>query len=238
VLLLLAGCGSAAHEAGPRLSTVCGLPPAGLTTHAEWLKTSDGVRLYAITAGTSDTTLVLAHESGDIGVCGWLLAMTYLEKHGVRTLAFNFRGVSPSGSSKNPNDLAPDLQAAIDAARTKHVFLMGASKGGAASMANGWKLKGLDGLVNLSGEQTLPASGLDAIGNVGKLRVPFLVIASQDDGYLTGAQARQLVARAGSSDKSAVVFPGTYHGWDLLDLAPFRAKVYATLLGWLRRHSG
>jgi pimeloyl-ACP methyl ester carboxylesterase len=222
------------------VSQYCGAPPGGLNVATEWLRTSDGVRLWAATAGQGDTTLVLAHESGGAGLCGWLPAMAKLSKDDIHTVAFDFRGVSPSDIPRAEakfDDLAPDLQAAIDAAGTKHVFLMGASMGGAASMANAWQLKGLDGLVNLSGEQSIPLRHLDAIGNIGKLRVPFLVIASKDDGYLTGAQARQLVARAGSADKKAVVFPGTNHGWDLLDVAPFRARVYATLLGWLRSHS-
>ena len=197
------------------------------------------MRLYAVTAGRGDTTLVLAHESG-AGLCGWLPAMAYLARHGVRTLAFDFRGYPPSGSPAfgRLNELAPDLQAAIDGAGTKHVFLMGASMGGAAAVADGYELRGLDGLISLSGEQRLPGRNLDALANAPKLKTPFLVIASADDGYLTGTQARQLVARAGSTDKRAVVFPGTYHGWDLLDLAPFRARVYATLLAWLRGHGG
>jgi alpha-beta hydrolase superfamily lysophospholipase len=184
---------------------------------------------------------VLAHESGGAGLCGWLQAMRHLASHGVRTLAFNFRGYAPSDVPASPAKLgafAPDLQAAVDAANTKHVFLMGASMGGAASMTYASKLKGLDGLVNLSGEQKLSNNNLDAIDNIGKLRVPFLVIASNDDGYLTGAEARQLVARAGSADKRAVVFPGTYHGWDILDSSPSSAKAYATLLGWLHSHGG
>lgn len=163
--------------------------------------------------------------------------MAYLANHGVRTLAFDFRGVAPSDPTAS-TDFAPDLQAAIDAAGTKHVFLLGASLGGAAAMTYGWKLKGLDGLIDLSGEQKLPNANLDAIDSVGKLRVPFLVLASNDDGYLTGAEARQLVARVGSSDKRAVVFPGTYHGWDLLDDSPSRAKAWAVLLAWLRGHGG
>jgi pimeloyl-ACP methyl ester carboxylesterase len=231
--LLLTACGSSHHVSGPPApkASYCGGLPSGFAATTDWLKTSDGVRLWSATAGSGSTTLVLAHESGGIGLCGWLPAMAYLAKHGVRTLAFNFRGVAPSDVTAS-TDYEPDLQAAIDAAGTKHVFLMGASMGGAAAMTYGSRLKGLDGLINLSGEQRISNGNLDAIDNVGKLRIPFLVLASNDDGYLTGAQARQLVARAGSSDKKAVVFPGANHGWDLLD-----ARVYATLLGWLRRHS-
>jgi hypothetical protein len=31
------------------------------------------------------------------------------------------------------------------------------------------------------------------------------------------------------------VFPGGYHGWDLLDVAPYRARVKALILGFITR---
>ena len=104
-------------------------------------------------------------------------------------------------------------------------------------MANGWKLKGLDGLINLSGEQRLPLRNLDAIDNLGKLRVPFLIVSSKDDGYLPVKQAEQLAQHSGSDDTELITYSGAYHGWDLLNVAPFRARVKSQLLLWLRDHS-
>jgi pimeloyl-ACP methyl ester carboxylesterase len=239
----LAGCGghAAAHrQAGPALATVCGSTPTGLKATTSWLQTSDGVRVFAAEAGSGTTAVVLAHESPG-GLCGWLPAMRHFEANGIRTLAFDFRGFSPSDSpplSKYDN-LAPDLQAAVDAVRADgatKVVVMGASFGGAATLTEGWKLHGVDSIISLSGELNLPARNLDALQAVPKLRVPLLVIASRDDPYLDASDARKLMRAAGSTDQQLIVYPGVYHGWDLLDLAPFRARVWAALGHWIADH--
>ena len=238
---MLAGCG-AHHAAGPPsppVSRYCGTPPGGLQVATEWLRTRDGVRLYTATAGKGDTTLVLAHESGGVGLCGWLPVMAHLAQHGIHTVAFDFRGVSPSDIPRSEakfQNLGPDLQAAIDAAGTKHVFLMGASMGGAAAITFGPALHGIDGIVNLSGELNLPTSHLDAIANASKLRVPLLIVASRDDPYLDASDAGKLSRVSGSSDTKLILLPGRYHGWDMLDIAPMRKQLWAQILAWVAAH--
>jgi hypothetical protein len=37
-----------------------------------------------------------------------------------------------------------------------------------------------------------------------------------------------------SKGSKVVIFPGGYHGWDLLYLAPYRAKVAALVNGFVR----
>jgi dienelactone hydrolase len=238
-VLLLAGCGG--HAAGkasgpppPSLVSVCGSVPAGLHADVAWLETSDGVRLYTAAAGSGDRVVVLAHESGGQGLCGWLPTMKLLAAHGFRAFAFDFRTYYPSQIPPERKQLAwrNDLQAAIDEAGGKHTALMGASFGGAAVVAYAPDLRGVDAVVSVSGEQQLPNPHIDAIGNVGRLRVPLLVLASRLDGYLDTEEARQLVRRAGSSDKSVVLYPGTLHGWDILDARPAARRV---LLAWLTR---
>jgi pimeloyl-ACP methyl ester carboxylesterase len=58
--------------------------------------------------------------------------------HGLRVLAFDFRGFPPPASAPNrsADDFAPDLEAAIDAStRTaRKVFVVGAPFGGAATL--------------------------------------------------------------------------------------------------------
>jgi alpha-beta hydrolase superfamily lysophospholipase len=210
--------------------------------HADtsWLRTSDGVRLFAFSSGSGSTGVVLAHESPG-GVCGWLPAVSNFTANGVRVLAFDFRGFPPSAvpPSGKLDDFAPDLQAAVDALHAdgaKKVFVVGASFGGAAALSEGAKLHGVAGFVSLSGELGLPASGIDALGHVPRLRAPLLVLASRKDYFLTGAAARQLVHAAGSADKQLTVYPGFYHGWDLLERAPFARRVWSRLLGWVAAH--
>jgi alpha-beta hydrolase superfamily lysophospholipase len=242
-VLALAGCGGSGgskhHVSLPKLtpvSSVCGNPPSGIELTASWLVTSDGQPIYSVTGGSGDSTVVLAHESGGIGLCGWYPTIQLLVAHGFRVLAFDFRGIYPSPLSPRAteNDWGRDIFAAVAAAKAKHVFLMGASFGGAASMEYAPDVKGLDGLINLSGELRLPASHIDAIDNVSKLRVPFLVVASRSDAYLDAEDARKLIDRAGSSDKQLALYRGRAHGWDILAEQPTARRL---LLRWLTQRS-
>lgn len=191
VVLIAAGCGGhaaskVAEPPPPSLTSVCGGVPAGLHAQVSWLETGDGVRLYAASAGSGDRAVVLAHESGGAGLCGWLETMKLLAAHGFRTLAFDFRGTYPSQipPARKSFDWRDDLQAALDAAGGKHAALVGASFGGAAAVAY-----------------------------------------APDT-----ADARRLVRRAGSKDKTVVLYPGTLHGWDILTSRPEARQL---LVRWL-----
>ena len=192
------------------------------------------MRLYSASAGSGDTAVVLAHESGGIGLCGWLPTMRYLARHGLRVLAFDFRGVYPSVLPPASKQYAwgRDLQAAVDAADAKHVFLAGASFGGAAVVAYGADLRGVDGIASFSGELDLPRPQIHALRNAPRLRVPLLVVASRVDGYLDTEDARRLVRAAGSRDKTLYLFPGKLHGWDILDARPQARRDF---LNWITR---
>jgi alpha-beta hydrolase superfamily lysophospholipase len=245
--LAAAGCGSA-HESAKHyppatpVATVCGPLPAGLKASAFWLRTSDGLRLYATSAGSGPHAVVLVHESGGASLCGWLQTMAWLGQNGFRAVALDLRGFPPSAqpSAAAYHRYGLDLQAAVDAAHglgSKSVIVLGASMGGAAAIVEAPKLNGIDGVISLSGELNLPTSELDALAAAPHLRQPLLVLASQDDGYLDGADAHRLVRAAGSLDKMVHVYPGADHGWGLLALAPENTKVKATLLHWLRSHA-
>jgi alpha-beta hydrolase superfamily lysophospholipase len=67
--------------------------------------------------------------------------------------------------------------------------------------------------------------------------VPFLFVGSEADGYVLGSAGRRLTRAVASKDKQALIFPSNYHGWDLLDAAPYRARVKSLLLAWLEQHS-
>jgi alpha-beta hydrolase superfamily lysophospholipase len=166
--------------------------------------------------------------------------MRWLTENGVRAVAINLRGYPPSGtpSLASYHHYGEDIQAAVDAAHTlgaKDVFVLGASLGGAATVAEAPKLKDVAGVISLSGELELPTAELDAIGAAPKITVPFLFVGSAADGYVLGPDARRLTRAVGSKDKQVHIFAGGYHGWDLLDVAPYRARVKALLLRWLRQ---
>jgi alpha-beta hydrolase superfamily lysophospholipase len=240
--LALAGCGGGRHAArptGPPASRFCSGIPRTLELRPSWLRTSDRVRLYAVEAGAGSIGVVLAHESPG-GLCGWLPAMPTFTRSGLRVLAFDFRGFPPSGSpqDRRAEDFAPDLQAAVDALHadgSTKVFVLGASFGGAAMLSAAPRLHRVAGFVNLSGELDLATIG-NVLPAVRRLRAPLLVLASRHDYYLDAPDARRLVRAAGSADKQLTLYPGSYHGWDLLELAPFKRRVWSRLLRWLDTH--
>jgi dienelactone hydrolase len=123
------------------------------------------------------------------------------------------------------------------------VFLLGASFGGITSMVAGSRLGSkVAGVISVSGEKYLanrcgPSSELDALSAVARLRVPFLILGSRDDGYLPPSDARALERRAASAHKELDLFPGAYHGWDILDVAPYRARANRIVVTFLRRYS-
>jgi dienelactone hydrolase len=106
--------------------------------------------------------------------------------------------------------------------------------GGAATVAEAPKLKDVAGVISLSGELDLPTSELDAIGAAPSIEVPFLFVGSEADGYVLGSDARRLTRAVGSKDKQVRIFEGGYHGWDLLDVAPYRARVKSLIVDWIR----
>jgi dienelactone hydrolase len=237
LFVLLAGCGGggtkSSADKGPSVATECGDLPDGLETHGLWLHTSDGVRLYAATTGDGKKAVVLLHES-PANLCGWLDTMKLLADHGFRALAIDFRGWGRSTVDRSKGlSVRPDIEAAVDEAKAEgsdEVFLMGASYGGAAELTYGPDV-GVDGIVSLSGELKLPY--LNAIGAVPRLKAPLLVLAGRTDGAANAADAHKLIQAAGSSDKRAEVFPGAYHGWALLDDAPYGPRAQKLVLDWL-----
>lgn len=229
----------AGHAAGspPSLVAACG-NGAGITARPLWLTTADGVRLYAVEAGEGPTTAVLAHQGGS-DLCEELPFAKKLLAAGLRVLAFDFRG---NGRSERPAEntlgLGRDLAAAVVRSRqqgAKHVFLIGASMGGAAVVQNGAGLR-VDGLVSLSGTRLWPGYGINKPGP-GALRAPFLYLGSRSDSRAPLDEARAVFRRVGSSDKRAVYYQGSRHGWDLVQTAPFAARTRALIRDWIEARS-
>src|SRR5947208_2612198 len=125
-----------------------------------------------------------------------------------------------------------DARAAVARARADgahHVFLVGASFGGVVALTYGVRLP-LAGVISMSGETSLFA--MNAVRGVARLRTPLLILGSRQDYYLTVPEARQLLRRAGSKDKRLALFAGGFHGWDLVERAPYAPSVRALVLNW------
>lgn len=253
--LAVVGCGgksgSSTLTAGgrtlPSLTERCGQGPgkaARVTTG--WFRAPDGVLLDGVSVGEGSTGIALAHESpGDL--CGWATYAGVLSRAGLRVLLFDLRGFglsqSPAASAKSGR-FSRDFEGAVAELRregSSRVFIGGASFGGAASMVAGSRLGSrIAGVVSLSGEPDLgnkygPNAELDAQAAIPRLRTPLLILGSREDGYLSVDQARSLELSAGSSYKRLALFPGGYHGWDLVALAPYHERASRVLIDFLRR---
>jgi pimeloyl-ACP methyl ester carboxylesterase len=254
--VVVVGCGGASKERAPSVTTssapptraderppdlraACGTTE-GLAASSRWLRTADGVRLYAVEAGTGSTAIVLAHEGRD-NLCGsWLPYAKRLVRSGFRTVLFDFRGNGQSESVGGGKALRLDRDLAAAVARawaggTRRVFLIGASLGGAAAVQNGASLR-VNGIVSLSGTRIWPGFGINHYASLPRLRVPFLYLGSTDDSAAPEKEARDIYARVGSHDKRIVLYRGSLHGTAFVEYAPFATQARALILGWLRRH--
>jgi pimeloyl-ACP methyl ester carboxylesterase len=183
-------------------------------------------------------------------LCGWETFALLLARHGYHVLAFDFRGL---GLSKEParrsreRAYPEDVVAAATELRAlgaHRVVLVGASLGGTASMIAASQVRPAPaGVVSLSGETDLDGyfattkPALDALAAMPRLHAPLLVLVSAADPLAPAADGRLLVARAGSRDKRAVVFPGEVHGWELLAIPASAPRATRLVLGFLRAHT-
>jgi alpha-beta hydrolase superfamily lysophospholipase len=240
-LALIAPIGRAAEKPPPTLAEKCGPDTSGVTAQPFWLTTADRAQLYTIEAGSGPVGLVLAHESpGDL--CGWLPYVSTLTASGLRVLAFDFRGFGSSRAPAPAKDYYAydrDLRAAVARLRADgatRVFLVGASFGGAAILTYAPRLA-VDGVISLSGEAKLLTRKLNGLAAIRRLRAPLLIVGSRRDPYLPVSDALKLLRRAGSKDKRTALYPGSYHGWEIVETAPYAASARALILGWIRTRS-
>jgi pimeloyl-ACP methyl ester carboxylesterase len=239
VIATLAFAGVARTAAAPpTLAEACG-STAGLEAQSAWLTTADGVRLYTVAAGSGSTAIVLAHQGGS-DLCDTLPYATTLIAADFRVFAFDFRG---SGRSESPSRhalaLGKDLEAMVERSRAegaKHVFLIGASMGGAAIVQNTSALK-VDGRISLSGTRLWPGYGVNQPTSLRRIRAPFLYLGARDDWRAPLKEVRAILRRIGSHDKRLALYPGSDHGWALVDVGRLAANRRALILSWIRSRS-
>jgi pimeloyl-ACP methyl ester carboxylesterase len=225
----------------PSLSKRCGTPAGGTTF---WFRTADGARLDGAVLGSGTRGVVLATEFPR-DLCSWLPEALVLRKRGLRVLLFDFRGfglsTAPARASAR-RAFAGDVVAAARELRSRgasRIYLVGASLGGTASIVAAARIRpAVAGVVSLSGEANLNGiiadTGLDAAAVAPRLHVPVLYLASKDDGLTPPGDVARMRAALRSRGSRVVVYPDGYHGWDLLYLAPYRARVERVIESFLR----
>lgn len=243
-VLVVVSLGTVGGQAGaatpPLLEATCG-DASGVDASPFYIRTSDGVELYSIEAGTGSTAIVLVHESpGDL--CGWLPYIPSLIAAGFRVLAFDLRGYSDSTLPLHVPAQAYDRDLAAMVARARsdganHVFLMGASYGGAVSLTCAPRLP-IDGVISLSGETYLPSGRANPLVSAPRLEVPLLIVGSRHDRYLPVKSALTLLRRTAAKDKRTAFYPGGFHGWSIVETAPYAAGARALIATWIRVRGG
>ncbi|MER6786736.1 hypothetical protein ABT330_19320 [Streptomyces sp. NPDC000658] len=211
--LTLGGCGGDGDTAGAGASptaTDFGCLSGGRTAKSITFEDADGNEVAGYETGSGKTGVVLSHQSNN-NVCSWVAGADELAEDGYRVLA-----VDSSGSE------VPEIQGAAARLRdegARKVLLMGASKGGTASLAAAAKVRPpVAAVVSQSGPGTY--NGMDATGAIAGLTMPVLLVAAQDDGQFA-SDARELdkLARR-SKDEELVIVSGSAHGNDILQEQP------------------
>jgi pimeloyl-ACP methyl ester carboxylesterase len=162
-----------------------------------------------------------------------------LRASGYRIVAFDFRGSGRSEApSKNGLALGRDLAAAVAHARqsgAERIFLIGSSMGGAAIVQNTSALR-VDGRISLSGTRLWPGFGINNPAGLARIRDPFLYVGSRDDWRAPLKEALSIFRRVGAADKRTAFYPGSDHGWQLVEEAPFAARARRLVLFWIEGH--
>lgn len=210
-LMGLAGCTTAAPRAAPTPtpSTVADCISAdeqsadGVGLPADNGRHADGVIL-----GSGETGVVLANQVND-DLCTWKTVLgDELTDRGYRVLLFDWSGGNPG------NDVLAGV-AALRRVGVQKVFLVGASRGGAAVLYAAANARPpVNGVVSLSGplsdEEVHPAVA------VRSLTVPVIFVAAKDDEDFA-SQAQSLYTACASTDKKLDIVLGAAHGWDIVD---------------------
>ena len=113
---LVAGVPAAGAEGAPPLSSTCGDAP-GITAQPTYVRTADGVDLYALDAGTGSTAIVLVHES-PANLCGWLPVHPHVDRGrvpraGVRPAWVRPFGVHPACPTAPTTETSPRWSRAL-----------------------------------------------------------------------------------------------------------------------------
>ena len=138
-----------------------------------------------------------------------------LAARGFFVITFDFRGHGISPGDRDLGIADGDLASAVRFMRTtvgrKHLFLVGASMGGTASLKVASREDVL-GVVSLSAPDSI--RGLNALSEVSRVQAPKLFIAAEEDSQAT--RSAQRLFESASEPKELRLFPASGQGTDML----------------------
>jgi dienelactone hydrolase len=108
--------------------------------------------------------------------------------------------------------------------------------GGAAIVQNTSALR-VEGRISLSGTRLWPGFGINNPAGLARIRAPFLYVGSRDDWRAPLKEAHAIFRRVGAADKRIAFYPGSDHGWQLVDSARLAPKARSLVLRWIASHS-
>jgi dienelactone hydrolase len=240
LVLLLAACSGGSPAAAP----VPEGPQAGsgCTSLAELGKqarftTPAGTRLVGVTLGSGAKGVVLAHQN-ESDLCEWLAFGKHLADLGYRVLAFDFGGDGDSESHRGDDGLDDDVVAAASHLRANgvtDVVLMGASKGGTASLAAAVALSPAPvAVVSLSAPDLF--AGVSASSAVPRLTSPALFLAAEYDQQAADAAQQFDAATPQAVPHQMFLSIGNDHGTALLAGAQAK-KVNELIDGFIKQYA-
>ncbi|MFQ5968111.1 MAG: alpha/beta hydrolase [Acidimicrobiia bacterium] len=191
--------------------------------------TSDDFTLEGTVFDGGPDWVILAHMFPSTQT-GWFGFARNAARDGFTALTFNFRGYGNSDGPKEPFRVDVDVVAAIDFAESQgaqRVWLIGASMGGAGSLAAAPDRTSVVGVATLSAPTGW--MGTDALGAVPQITVPKLFIAAEGDGGFAASVSEFVAASAEPVDSK--MFTGSRHGTELF--AEHGEELTALLLDFL-----
>lgn len=181
-------------------------------------------KLPAIIAGDGEVGVLITYERGG-NVCTWRPLSDRLVAAGYRVLLYS------RSSANAPAEVIVDMAGKLAKEEgVERLYLVGGSIGGTISVSAARGLKGVAGVVSMSGSPD-PA-------DTAKLTIPLLQIGSQED-YSGGAEAIKRAHDAATKvpDNQMKLFPGATHGSNLFT-TEHGAQALDTILAFMDKHKG
>ena len=224
LIVFAAACGGTPQAGGSSAASAspsCTADGQNLT-----VTSADGYRRQAAVYG-SGPAIVIAHQSGQ-SRCDVVPVARWLRDNHYAAMVVDLRG-----------DWIGILTAAIAAMRGRgstSVQLLGASMGGCVAMVVASKVAPpVSSVVSLGGERRLSPE-FDADAAVARSHVPLFIVTSENDGFLSRAEADALIGESASTDKKSLILPGSLHGLAMLD-GPDGMRVRKAVLQFLAAHA-